>query len=141
MSMIETIKEKYQQLQSHNGQSPLTHLEQNAFNTFSSLGVPTVKHEEWKYTRIGSVLKKEYAFNPENIASAVSLADLEAVRLPGHEGANELVFVNGLYSDRLSTIRSGGLAVLNLEEAAKNEYKTVVEQHLGQSDKYMRDGN
>ena len=138
--MIETIKEKYHQLLSNNGSSPLTSIEQNAFNTFSSLGVPTVKHEEWKYTRIGSVLKKEYAFNPENIASAVSLADLEAVRLPGHEGANELVFVNGLYSDRLSTIRSGGLAVLNLEEAAKNEYKTVVEQHLGHSGKYIRDG-
>ena len=138
--MIETIKEKYHQLLSNNGISPLTSIAQNAFNTFSSLGVPTVKHEEWKYTRIGSVLKKEYAFNPENIASAVSLADLEAVRLPGHEGANELVFVNGLYSDRLSTIRSGGLAVLNLEEAAKNEYKTVVEQHLGHSGKYIRDG-
>ena len=138
--MIETIKEKYHQLLSNNGSSPLTSIEQNAFNTFSSLGVPTVKHEEWKYTRIGSVLKKEYAFNPENIASAVSLVDLEAVRLPGHEDANELVFVNGLYSDRLSTIRSGGLAVLNLEEAAKNEYKTVVEQHLGHSSKYIKDG-
>ena len=138
--MIETIKEKYHQLLSNNGSSPLTSIEQNAFNTFSSLGVPTVKHEEWKYTRIGSVLKKEYAFNPENIASAVSLVDLEAVRLPGHEDANELVFVNGLYSDRLSTIRSGGLAVLNLEEAAKNEYRTVVEQHLGHSSKYIKDG-
>ena len=140
MSMIETIKEKYQQLQSHNGQSPLTHLEQNAFNTFSSLGIPTVKHEEWKYTRIGSVLTKEYAFNPENISSSFSSKDLNAVRLPAHEEANELVFVNGLYSDQLSVIRSGSLTVLSLEEAAKNEFKNIVEQHLGHSSKYIKDG-
>src|SRR5215510_16044011 len=84
MNMIETIKQKYHQLQSSNGSSPLTSIEQSAFNTFSSLGVPTVKHEEWKYTRIGSVLNKEYAFNSETIASTLSSADLGAVRLPGH---------------------------------------------------------
>jgi len=118
----------------------LTSIEQSAYNTFSSLGVPTVKHEEWKYTRIGSVLNKEYAFNPEAIASAFSSAELEPLRLPGHERANELVFVNGLYSDRLSTIRSNELTVLSLEEAAKNEFKTIVDQHLGHSGKYIKDG-
>jgi len=140
MNMIETIKKKYHQLQSNNGSSPLTSIEQNAFNTFSSLGLPTVKHEEWKYTRIGSVLNKEYAFNPESIGSAFSSADLGPVRLPGHESANELVFVNGLYSDRLSTIRSTELTVMTLEEAAKNEFKAIVGQHLGHSSKYIKDG-
>jgi len=140
MNMIETIKKKYHQLQSNNGSSPLTSIEQNAFNTFSSLGLPTVKHEEWKYTRIGSVLNKEYAFNPESIGSAFSSADLGPARLPGHESANELVFVNGLYSDRLSTIRSTELTVMTLEEAAKNEFKAIVGQHLGHSSKYIKDG-
>lgn len=138
--MIETIKQKYRQLQSNNGSSPLTSIEQNAFNTFSSLGVPTAKHEEWKYTRIGSVLNKEYSFNPETIASAFSSADLEPVRLPGFEKANELVFVNGLYSDRLSTIRSDDLTVMSLEESAQNEYRPIVDQHLGHSGKYIKDG-
>ena len=138
--MIETIKKKYHQLQSNNGSSPLTSIEQNAFNTFSSLGVPSVKHEEWKYTRIGSVLNKEYSFNPESIASAFSSADLEPFRLPGFENANELIFLNGLYSESLSTIRSNELTVMSLEEAARNEYKAVVDQHLGHSGKYIKDG-
>ena len=140
MNMIETIKQKYHQLQSNNGSSPLTSIEQNAFNTFSSLGVPTVKHEEWKYTRIGSVLNKEYSFNPETIASAFSSTDLEQVRLPGFENANELIFVNGLYSERLSTVRSNELTVMSLEEAAKKEYRAVVGQHLGHSGNYIKDG-
>jgi Fe-S cluster assembly protein SufD len=115
-------------------------MEQNAFSTFSSLGIPTVKNEEWKYTRISSVLNKEYAFNPESVSSFFTSKDLESVRLPGYELANELVFLNGLYSGQLSTIRSNALVVLPLDDAAKGEYKNIVEQHLGQSARYIKDG-
>src|SRR5215217_1464641 len=126
MNTIETIKEKFRQLQSNNGSSPLTPIEQNAFNAFSIMGIPTVKHEEWKYTRISSVFNKEYAFNPESLATAFSSKDVDAVRLPGYEEANELVFVNGLFSPSLSSIRSSALVVNFLEDAAKNEYRDIV---------------
>src|SRR3954465_13564036 len=122
MNTIETIKERYQQLQSSNGSSALTPIEQNAFNSFNTLGIPTVKNEEWKYTRIGSVFNKEYAFNPEHFSSALSSTDLDSIRFPGYEEANELVFVNGLYSPQLSIIRSKNLTVISLEEATKGEY-------------------
>jgi Fe-S cluster assembly protein SufD len=138
--MIETIKERFQQLQSNNGHSPLTSMEQTAFNTFNTLGVPTVKHEEWKYTRISGLFNKEYAFNPENFSPAISAAELEQVKLPGHEGANELVFINGVFVAALSNIRSGELNISSLEGAAKNEHRQIVETHLGHSGKYIRDG-
>ena len=51
-----------------------------------------------------------------------------------------MVFVNGVYSDRMSTIRSSELTVLDLDEAAKNEYRPLVEEHLGHSSKYIKDG-
>ncbi|GAA4746719.1 Fe-S cluster assembly protein SufD [Flavisolibacter ginsenosidimutans] len=140
MSTIETIKEKFQQLQSSNGHSPLTSLEQSAFHTFDTLGLPTVKNEEWKYTRISGVFNKEYAFNPESNRSAFAAGELAEIRLPGHEAANELVFVNGVYNASLSTVRSASLNLLSLEEAAKNEYREIVQQHLGHSSKYIKDG-
>jgi Fe-S cluster assembly protein SufD len=140
MNTIEAIKERYQQLQSNNGSSALTPTEQEAFNSFNTLGIPTVKDEEWKYTRISSVFNKQYAFNPENLSSSISQKDLDAIRFPGFEEANELVFVNGLYSSALSTIRSGNLTVLSLEEATQNEYHDLVLQHLGHSGKYNNDG-
>src|SRR6478735_9098741 len=140
MNTIEVIKERYQQLQSNNGSSVLTPIEQKAFNTFNTLGIPTVKHEEWKYTRINSVFNKEYAFNPESIAASLSQTDVDAVRLPGYETANELVFINGLYSNELSVIRSENLTVISLEEATRNEYREIVVQHLGHSSKYIKDG-
>ena len=140
MNTIELIKERYQQLQSNNGSSPLTSIEQEAFNTFTTLGIPTVKHEEWKYTRINGVFNKEYAFNPENFSTGVTADEVNAVRLPGNEEANELVFVNGLYAPQLSTVRSASLSVLSLDDATRGEYKNIVLQHLGQSGKYINDG-
>jgi Fe-S cluster assembly protein SufD len=140
MNTIEIIKERYQQLQSNNGSSVLTPIEQNAFNTFNTLGIPTVKNEEWKYTRISSVFNKEYAFNPENLSFTLTESDLNSIRFPGNQEANELVFVNGLYSSELSIIRSENLTVISLEEATKNQYREIVLQHLGHSGKYINDG-
>src|SRR5947207_12219899 len=103
MKMIETIEKQYQQLQSKNGCSVLTSIEQNAFNAFKDLGIPGARHEEWKYTRISNLFNKQYAFIPGGSAMPVSAKDINAIRLPGHKQANELVFVNGLYSAALST--------------------------------------
>src|SRR5215216_1820701 len=82
MTMIEKINEQYQQLQSNNGSSVLTPIEQNAFKTFNTMGIPTVKHEEWKYTRISSKFDKDYAFSPNKLNTSFSIEDLNAIRLP-----------------------------------------------------------
>jgi Fe-S cluster assembly protein SufD len=136
MNTIETIKERYNQLQSQKSGSVLAPLEQKAFETFNQLGVPTVRHEEWKYTRINSLFNKEFAIT----TSSFSEQDFDAIRLPGHEHANELVFVNGIYNASLSVIRSAAIVVQPLQEAAGNEYKEVVAQHLGHSSQYLKDG-
>jgi Fe-S cluster assembly protein SufD len=140
MNTIDTIKERYQQLQSKNGSSVLTSLEKNAFDAFNQQGIPTVRHEEWKYTRISGAFNKDLVVAPERMASTFSQEELNAVRLPGFEQANELVFVNGFYTPSLSTIRSSSLTVLPLEEAAHNEYQDLVLQHLGHSSQYIKDG-
>jgi Fe-S cluster assembly protein SufD len=140
MNTIDIIKERYRQMQSSNGSSILTPIEQNAFDAFNQLGIPTVRNEEWKYTRISGAFNKEYSFVQDDVASSISENDLAGVRLPAHEEANELVFVNGHYSQKLSSIRSNNLTVLSLEEATKNEYRELVLQHLGHSSKYIRDG-
>src|SRR5215204_5192620 len=140
MNTIDTIREKYFQMQSNNGSSVLTPVEQNAFDAFNKMGIPTVKHEEWKYTRIGSALNKEYAFPANSQTNTFTINDLEALRLPGYEAANELVFVNGFYAASLSTIRSKSLLVQSLEEAVKGEHKALVLEQLGHSSKYIKDG-
>ncbi|MBA2745983.1 MAG: Fe-S cluster assembly protein SufD [Flavisolibacter sp.] len=140
MNTIENIKEQYQQLQSANGSSALTSIEQKAFTAFSNMGIPTVKHEEWKYTRISSLFNKDFQFAPGRLASSFSKSDFDALHLPGFENANEIVFVNGVYNEALSLIRSAAISVITLEEASKNEHSTIVSTHLGHSSQYNKDG-
>lgn len=140
MNTTAYFKERFDQLQSENGSNGLGALRQIAFNTFSKMGIPTVKHEEWKYTRIGSLFNKEYQFPVNQITTLLSPEDLDAVRLPGHEQASELFFINGLFSFPLSVVRSEALVVMPLEEAAKNEYKDIVSKNFGHSSNYLKDG-
>jgi Fe-S cluster assembly protein SufD len=140
MNTMENIKERFNQWQSHKGSTVLQPMEQNAFRAFQEMGIPTVRHEEWKYTRIGSVFNKDYEFTPGRSSGVLSENDLTPFHLPDHAEANSLVFVNGTYSPQLSVFRSKELVVLPLQEAAENEYSELVSRHLGQSSRYVKDG-
>ncbi|HYK77682.1 MAG TPA: Fe-S cluster assembly protein SufD [Daejeonella sp.] len=139
--MIDTsyFKEKFDQLQATDPDNVLSAIRKEGFENFNKMGLPTLKHEEWKYTGISSLFNKEYSLNSEE---KLSIADIDAIRLPGHEQANELVFVNGRFDPSLSTIRSASnqLVVLPLEDAANGIYADLVKEHLGQSNRYLKDG-
>ncbi|MBL7699311.1 MAG: Fe-S cluster assembly protein SufD [Chitinophagaceae bacterium] len=136
MNTIENIKERFQELQSANG-NKLKSLEQNAFDAFNKMGIPTARHEEWKYTRIGNVFNKELHFKP---TSTITPQELDQMRLPGHENANEIVFVNGIFSTSLSNVRSKELTVKSLKEASAGEFSEIVSKNLGNSNRYSKDG-
>lgn len=140
MNVIEHINEQFAQLQARDGGSNLQDIRRQAFTDYSKWGIPTVKHEEWKYTRVSGLLTKEYQFPLDLTAAPVTESDLEALRLPGHEQANELFFVNGLYAPSLSKILSKQLVVQPLEEAAANEHKETVLNYFGDSRQYLKDG-
>lgn len=132
------FKEQFDRLQEKDNSSRLSAVRMEAFRDFDRMGIPTAKNEEWKYTRISSLFDNEYTIADRN--STLTAAGIEAARLPGYEKANELVFVNGVFAKDLSVIRSKGLTVLPLEEAAVGEYKTIVDTHFNHSSLYMKDG-
>src|SRR5690349_8878206 len=132
MNTIDYIKQRFEELKLHQSNG-LGTLRQAAFDDFSKMGIPTVKHEEWKYTRISGLFNKEFHLPSNKIAPGISSKDVDAFRLPGFETANELIFVNGIFSQELSVVRSEELNVLPLEEASKNEHKETVVNNLGHS--------
>lgn len=140
MNTIEYLTANFHELQASTKESSLSLSRQNAFNAFVKMGIPNMKHEEWKYTRVGNLFNKEYQFSPLQQSTSITLTDMEGFRLPGHSAANELVFVNGSFSFGHSTIRSAGLLVLPLETAANNEFKDIVSQNFGHSGRYLNDG-
>lgn len=136
MSNLDYIKQSFDQLQAKDATSGLQTIRKKAFDSFTRFGIPQ-KHEEWKYTRIIPLFNKEYKLQT---VTTISEKELNEVRLPGHEKATELIFVNGIFSSSLSIIRSKQFVLLPLEEAAKSEYKEIIAKHLGHSSKYQKDG-
>jgi Fe-S cluster assembly protein SufD len=140
MNTIAYFKERFDQFQPNDDHGGLDKLRETAFQAFSALGIPGSKHEEWKYTRVAGLFNKEFQLPADPLTGSMTAEDLEKFRLPGHEQANEMVFVNGFYSFTLSRIRSHNLQVIALEEAANNGYREIVSQWLGDSSQYLKDG-
>ena len=138
MKTIEYFKEQFDQLQSENGKNGLGTIRRNAFKDLSEMGIPTVKNEEWKYTRISKIFNDHFIFQGKTVQLAED--DLKAIKLPGHDDANVLIFLNGFFSFKHSVIRSQELVVLPLEEASSNEHKEIVAKHFGHSSNYQKDG-
>lgn len=136
MSTIENIKSRYSEIHTGGGNEFLNVVGQKAFDDFNKAGVPTAKHEEWKYTRIGAAFNKDYQFTNGSFTAE----DFNAIKLPAHETANELVFINGFYSAEFSAIRSTALVVQPLELAAAGEFSDIVSKNLAHSNKYLKDG-
>ena len=138
MNNTTNFKEQFDRLQWNDNNSRFSAVRREAFRDFNRMGIPTVRNEEWKYTRISSLFDQEYAIADQH--TTLTASDIQSLRLPGHEYANELVFINGIFSKDLSAVRSKGLTVLPLEEAAANEYKTIVDTHFNHSSNYLKDG-
>ncbi|HXB28881.1 MAG TPA: Fe-S cluster assembly protein SufD [Puia sp.] len=140
MNTIAYFKERFDQFQPDDDHGSLDKLREHAFREFSNLGIPGSKHEEWKYTRVAGLFNKEFQLPADPLTISITPDDLKAIRLPGHEMANEMVFVNGFYSFSLSQIRTNGIQVVPMEEASKNEFQGQVSQWLGDSSQYLKDG-
>lgn len=75
---------------------------QSAIEQFELLGLPSMKHEEWKYTYLAKILKKGFA--PGFIQSAAQSASDALSRLTSTDATNRVVLIDGIYSQELSKI-------------------------------------
>ncbi|MFQ5525081.1 MAG: Fe-S cluster assembly protein SufD [Thermoanaerobaculia bacterium] len=102
-------------------------LRRDAMSRFGDLGFPTRKLEEWRSTDIRAIADTSFSFEP--LSECVVEADCERFRYPN---THELVFVNGVYREKLSRLAAlpEGVVVSTLEQAW-NEHPELVEPHLG----------
>lgn len=136
--------EEFNKLQSLHPDAFLTRVRKEGFATFSDKGLPTHKNEEWKYSgaSVSNLFNKKYQLGEDKKQLQVTKEDIDEMRLPGFEKANELVFVNGKYVEELSTVRSSNeqLVVMPLEEAENSNFSEIVKEHLGKSNLFINDG-
>ncbi len=103
----------------------LFRVRQEAIQSFARLGFPSVHDEDWRFTNVAPLTKVLFQAAPDETDTwkGERLESALPGDAPGESNAIRLVFVNGYYSRRLSTVRglprgveAGSLAALLQEQ-------------------------
>lgn len=122
----------------------LDQLHESAMDRFEELGFPSVKDEEWKYTNLAPLARIDFKPSPSRESSntgieASELAKFSAVETEG----SQLVFVNGILSNDLSSVASlpGEVTAIDLSAATTDErFADTVRKHLARQADYVASG-
>jgi Fe-S cluster assembly protein SufD len=100
-----------------------------ALDRFRTLGFPTTRDEEWRFTSVAPVAERSFAL-ARNGAAGLHSEDLDRFRLPGGAAAT-LVFANGRYLPAASDLSGlpAGVQVDSLAHAVL-EPASGIERHL-----------
>jgi Fe-S cluster assembly protein SufD len=113
-------------------------LRRTAMARFSELGFPTTRNEEWRHTSVAPITR--IPFSPaRKQANGFTAADLSRYSF-GSEECAQLVFVNGYFSDDLSSLSSlpRGVRVKSLAAAMETD-RSLVEPHLARHAGFEKD--
>lgn len=99
----------------------LTSTRKEALQALNGMEFPTTRVEDWKYTRVGRIVKKNYRQLDKQFDSVSEL------RIDGLD-AHELVFVNGFYQEQHSTIKDDdALSIESIDDLSEEYYADLVE--------------
>jgi Fe-S cluster assembly protein SufD len=84
-------------------------LRREAGERFARMGLPHARIEDWKYTSVRPIAKRDFA-RPDASAATADAGAIEALRIPGLD-AHRMVFVNGHYASALSDQSGAGSGV------------------------------
>jgi Fe-S cluster assembly protein SufD len=107
-------------------------LRAEAFASFEGRGFPTTDDEDWKYTNVAPLARREY--RPADASAAAPLAPATVEPFVYDEArASRLVFVNGLFAPTLSSLEAlpAGVVVADIGAALSGEHGSLVREKLG----------
>ena len=107
----------------------LRDVRRNALERFRTLGYPTTRNEDWHFTSAAPIAEQEFHVT-ESPGGEVKVGDLEPFQF-GEKSWPTLVFVNGRFSEALSTFSTlpVGVRVMELARAWK-EQPALLERYL-----------
>ncbi len=100
----------------------------SGLSRFTSLGFPTTKQEDWKYTNVAPIVRTPFSYS----AAAANVApEMVASLLIPETEQHLIVFVNGHFSSAHSRLNDlpSGVTVKNLI-GAYSTHETIVREHL-----------
>lgn len=106
-------------------------LRHEAIEIFDKAGFPNKKEEEWKYTNLAPLLKKDYKLFPESEDVSIGYQDVKKYFVHDMDTYN-IVFVNGVYSSYLSSTTHEEADICVLSSALnKMVHQPVIENFYG----------
>jgi Fe-S cluster assembly protein SufD len=106
-------------------------LRKAGISSFAEQGFPTLGDEDWRYTNVAPIARMPFQpiFEAAPNGNAVDVMDRLAFK---NMNAHRLVFVDGLYSAKLSSLRTlpAGVRLTNLASALTTD-SALLEKHLG----------
>ncbi|NDP28590.1 MAG: Fe-S cluster assembly protein SufD [Flavobacterium sp.] len=105
-----------------------TQLRDKAMESFYKQGIPTRKHEEYKYTRVDLMLKGEFDFSTNKNCSDEQIEPLKFLK-----DAYVVIIENGIFVEGSSNLQNlpKGLTICSLVDAEKSN-SPVFEKHYAQ---------
>ena len=106
----------------------LRELRASAFARFCEVGFPTLRTEDWRFTNISAISRAKFRL-AANRTSELTAKEVQTFHPP--EAAAHLVFVNGHFAAKLSSVANvPGLEVASLAAQLKTN-PSALEPHLG----------
>jgi Fe-S cluster assembly protein SufD len=103
--------------------------------SFTELGFPTLRDEDWRFTNVAPIAALPFQPAPAVVANGAESKALSAASFAGLPGCR-LVFVNGFFAPKLSRVQAlpGGARAESLSTAFTKD-AALIEKHFG---KYAR---
>jgi Fe-S cluster assembly protein SufD len=129
----------YQKNGAGRGPAWLKELRESAIASFEKLGFPTTRDEDWKYTSVDSIVSTVFERSEHNSSNkSIAAAEIRSLAFSGLADSR-LVFVNGLYSPKLSGLHGfpPGTRVESVANALRGD-DGVLHSHLSRYVRYQK---
>ncbi|KAA0214839.1 Fe-S cluster assembly protein SufD [bacterium] len=133
LAQSDVLLDAYEASRGSAGPTWLHVLRAEGLEAYRSLGLPTIRHEEWRYTSLAPLLKQAWRVPDPSCGAHLRLVDIEPLLAAGMDSPR-LVFINGRLCTRLSTQGrlAAGLRMSSLSRALEDKAgASVVQAHLG----------
>ncbi len=126
---IEVYREDFERLAA--GPDWLQTLRKQGMERFQALGFPTTKNEDWHFTSVAPIAERTFRLSDSAAPAGIKRSDLDRFNF-GESGWPTLVFVNGAFSEDLSSATELGSGVRASSLSRAIESGTAgIERHLG----------
>jgi Fe-S cluster assembly protein SufD len=127
----ESLVREFSQFESAAQPKWLVPVRKSGMASFVEQGFPTLRDEDWRFTNVAPITRLDFQPASRVAANGAESKILTESVFAGLAG-QRLVFVNGFFSEKLSSLKpaDGGVRIENLSAALAKD-SALIEKHLG----------